>query len=351
MTKEFYITCLFKTPVMVIQVAICLSPVFLLLLLLLFLDSLRLVNKTILLICLGWGIVSAALSFYANTFLITEYHLSFEIFSGYIAPFVEEILKLLLILLLIRKNKIGFMIDGAIYGFSIGAAFSLAENIFYLIHYSSGESNIMVWITRGFGTALMHGGTTAVFAILVISSLNRQAFYGFAVFAGALTAVVIHASFNALTAWPVFATVFILVVIPLALVLSFQFNENAIRKWLEMEFDTEVSMLTMIRKGKFSETRTGQYLMSIRSHFPPEMVFDLYCFISLYTELSIKAKSMMMLRENDFVVSPDPEIQSKLRELKSLQKTIGHSGYLAIAPVLRMNRKDLWKLSMLASGK
>ena len=59
----------------------------------------------------------------------------------------------------------------------------------------------------------------------------------------------------------------------------------------------------------------------------------------------------MMLRENDFAVSPDPGIPEKLRELRSLRKQIGNAGYLAIAPVLRMNRKDLWKLSMLASEK
>jgi len=336
---------------MVLKILISLSPVFLLLLLFLFLDSLRLVNKNLLLACLGWGVLSAALSFYTNTFMIREYSISFESFSGYIAPVVEEVLKMMLILLLIRKNKIGFMIDGAIYGFSVGAAFSFAENIFYLVNYSSVESNIMVWITRGFGTAVMHGGTTAIFAIIAISSLNRRAFFGFAVLAGTVTAIVIHASFNALTVWPVAATVFILVIIPLALVLSFQFNENAIRSWLEIEFDTEVSMLTMIRKGKFSETRSGQYLLSIRRHFPAEVVFDLYCFISLYTELSIKAKSLMMLRENDFAVSPDPEIRSKLEELKSLRKQIGNAAYLAIAPVLRMNRKDLWKLSLLASEK
>ena len=334
---------------MVIKLIICLSPVFLLLLLFLFLDSLRLVNKPILLTCLVWGILSSALSFYANTFLIREYHMNFELFSGYIAPVVEELLKMLLILLLIKANKIGFMIDGAIYGFSIGAAFSLAENIFYLTNYTSGDANLMVWITRGFGTAVMHGGTTAIFSILVVSSLNRQTFFGLAVLAGAVTAILIHAFFNAMTAWPVVATGFILMVIPLALLLSFQFSENAIRKWLEMEFDTEVSMLTMIRKGKFSETRTGQYLLSIRKHFPAEVVFDLYCFISLYTELSVKAKSLMMLKENDFTVSLDPEIPLKLKELKNLKKQIGRAGYLAIAPVLRMNRKDLWKLSMLAS--
>ena len=336
---------------MALKVALCLSPVFLLLLLLLFLDSLRLVNKAILLVCLGWGILSAALSFYANTYLILHLGLSFDFYSNYIAPVVEEILKMLLILMLIKKNKVGFMIDGAIYGFSTGAAFSLAENLFYLFMYGSSESNLMVWITRGFGTAVMHGGTTAVFAILVISSLNRQTLFGLAVIVGAVAAMIIHALFNAFIIYPVIATVFIIIVIPLSLLLSFQFNENAIRKWLEMEFDTEVKMLHMIRKGKFSETRTGNYLLSIKSHFPAEVVFDMYCFISLYLELSIKAKSVMMLRENDFAVSPDPGIPDKLQELKSLRQRIGRSGYLAIAPVLRMNRKDLWKLSMLASGK
>lgn len=334
---------------MIFKVVICLSPVFLLLILLLFLDSLKLVNTTILLVCLGWGILSAALSFYSNTFLIRSFELNFDFYSDYIAPVVEEMLKAMLILFLISRNKVGFMIDGAIYGFSTGAAFSLAENLFYLFMYGSGESNLMVWITRGFGTAVMHGGTTAVFAILVISSYNRRSWFGPAIFVGAVSAMIIHALFNSFLIYPVLATVFIVTVIPLALVLSFQFNENAIRKWLEMEFDTEVKMLHMIRRGKFSETRSGNYLLSVRDHFPSEVVFDMYCFISLYLELSIKAKSVMMLRENDFMVPPDPGIPDKLLELKNLRKRIGRSGFLAVTPVLRLTRKDLWKLALLAS--
>jgi RsiW-degrading membrane proteinase PrsW (M82 family) len=334
---------------MVLKVIVCLIPVFLLLILLLFLDSLRLVNRMTLLICLGWGLLSAGLSFAANTILIEEFDLRFEVFTTYVAPVVEELLKMILILILIRKNRVGFMIDGAIYGFSIGAAFSLAENIYYLFNYASGDTGLMVWITRGFGTAIMHGGTVAFFAILVISSLNRERTAPLATLTGTLAAIGIHAAFNALSQWPVYATLFILVVIPLALVFSFQYSENAIRKWLEIEFDTEVSMLAMIRKGKFSETNTGKFLLSIRRHFNPEMVVDLYCFISLYTELSIKAKSMMMLKENDFVTASDPKVLEKLEELKHLRKRIGNSGYLAISPVLRMNRKDLWKLSLLAA--
>jgi len=335
---------------MVLKVIISLSPVFLLLALFLFLDSLRLVNKWLMIASLGWGILSAAMSFYANTFLVNYFHLNFHFLSSYVSPVVEELLKIGLILFLIKRNRIGFMIDGAIYGFSIGAAFSLAENIFYLIHFASETSNMMVWITRGFGTAVMHGGTTAIFAILVVSSLNRQTHFIPAVLLGAAAAILIHGAFNALTIYPVVATVFILVVIPVALIVSFQYSEQAIRNWLEMEFDTEVELLRMIRLGKFSQTRVGNYLLSIRNHFPAEVVFDIYCFISLYTELSIKAKSVMLLRESDFLVPPDPEIPGKLTELKALKRTIGRSGYLAITPVLRMNRKDLWKLSLLASG-
>jgi len=78
---------------MIFKIVICLSPVFLLLILLLFLDSLKLVNMSILLICLGWGILSAALSFYSNTFLIRNLALNFDFYSDYIAPVVEEMLK------------------------------------------------------------------------------------------------------------------------------------------------------------------------------------------------------------------------------------------------------------------
>jgi hypothetical protein len=46
-------------------------------------------------------------------------------------------------------------------------------------------------------------------------------------------------------------------------------------------------------------------------------------------------------------VRPAPGLKEKLAELKGLQKNIGKAGMLAISPVLRMGRKELWKLSIL----
>jgi len=333
---------------MIVKIAVSLIPVFLFLVLLLYLDSLKLVNKPLLGICLVWGLASAFLSFLANTFLIRHYHIPFEFYSGFIAPFVEEFLKMTLLFVLIRKNRVGFMIDAAIYGFGIGSAFAVAENLFYLFHFSGTDSNLMVWITRGFGTALMHGGTTAIFGILTMSALNRRANLFIAVMMGMLMAVLIHGIYNQFLVSPLISTLIVVVIVPVTISLIFQISEKNIRNWLEMEFDSEVKLLRMIRKGKFTQTKSGEFLLSIKNHFHKEVVLDLYCFITLYLELSIKAKSVMMLKENDMAITPDPEIAEKLKELKSLQKSIGKSGYLAISPVLRMNREDIWKLALLA---
>ena len=239
------------------------------------------------------------------------------------------------------------MIDGAIYGFSIGAAFSFAENLFYLSQFAGDSSNLMIWITRGFGTAIMHGGTAAIFGILCMSALNRQSSLVMATGSGLLASIIIHGIFNQFLVSPLISTLIIILLVPLSIILIFVSNEKSIRNWLELEFDSEVTMLRMIRKGQFSQTKTGSFLVSLKKHFPGEVVLDMYCFISLYLELSMKAKSLIMLKENDIVIQSDPDLPVKLKELKSLKKSIGRGGYLAIAPVLRMSRKDLWKLYLL----
>lgn len=331
---------------MIASIFITVIPVLLFLALLLCLDSLKLVNTRLLFICMGWGIASAGICYYLNTLLFARLNLSFESYSNYIAPPLEEVVKFSFLLYLIMKSRVGFMIDGAIYGFSIGASFSIIENLTYVFSFSEGTS-IMVHIIRGFGTAVMHGGATALCGILCMGALNRHANLRLAGILGILIAISFHMVFNMFIISPIISTIIILLILPLTIVIVFNANEKAVSAWLEMELDTEISIMRMISKGMFSQTRAGQYLVSIKKHFPAETVVDMYCYISLYYELSIKAKVRLMLKENDMIILPDPSIPSKLNELKALGKIIGRSGILAISPVLRMKRKDLWKLSLL----
>ena len=84
----------------------------------------------------------------------------------------EEVLKALVIVFLFRIHRIGFLVDSAIMGFAVGAGFAFVENLYYL--QSAGDAHVAVWIVRGFGTAIMHGGVMAIFAIISQTLTERN---------------------------------------------------------------------------------------------------------------------------------------------------------------------------------
>lgn len=329
------------------KIIISLIPVLLFLGLLLFFDSFRLVNRWILIVCLLWGGVSASISLVGNSLLTEIFNIPFDTLSRYVAPFTEEILKMIILIFLISRHRIGFAIDAAIYGFAVGSGFAFTENLIYLLQLGAEQSNLWIWISRGVGTAVMHGGTTAIAGIILVNRLtdSRKLLQPF------LLAIVvtyfIHALYNAFLISPIQSALVVIVLIPSILLVVFLLGERNLKKWLDIGMDAEVSLLLMINHGKFSKTRAGAYLLSVKDHFPKEVVVDIYCFMALYMELSVKAKSLLLLRENDLPLPMDPDIMDKLHELDHLGRRIGKSGILALRPVLRMNRADIWALSIL----
>ena len=106
-------------------------------------------------------------------------------------------------------------------------------------------------------------------------------------------------------------------------------------------------MLNMIHNGEFSSSKAGQYLKSLKEQFASETILDMYCYIELYLELSIKAKRNLMLKENDFQIIIEADLPSKLQELAQMRKQIGRVGEMALEPLIRMNYRNLWKLNQL----
>ena len=79
-----------------------------------------------------WGVISAGVSYLINNFILNISSLPLNLFSRYIAPGSEELIKSLFLFYLISRKKAGFLIDGAIYGFAIGAGFASVENSLYI---------------------------------------------------------------------------------------------------------------------------------------------------------------------------------------------------------------------------
>ncbi len=329
------------------QYIVSFIPVLLFLGMLMFMDSFRLIRKWLLVICLLWGVVSGCMCLFIDTWIAHGMHFSFNTLSLFIAPFIEEILKFSLLLFLILRNRIGFMIDAAIYGFAIGTGFSILENGYYLFQAGMDQNNLLIWIVRGFGTAVMHGGTTAIAGIILVNAHASRKSLIQAVIMTIVTTYLLHGAYNAFFISPLLSSLVIIILIPLVMILVFRRNERTLRKWLDLGLDEEIGLMMMIEKGKFSGTRAGKYLLSIKDHFPREVVLDMYCYTSLFLELSVKAKSCLLLKEYDFPLPADLEIPAKLKELNHLRRNIGKSGMLALHPILRMTLKDLWAISVL----
>jgi RsiW-degrading membrane proteinase PrsW (M82 family) len=155
-----------------INVAVALVPVLLFLGLLVFLDSFKLVSlRSVLVALVAWALAALA-GTQANGWLLDATGLPTHAFSRYVAPLVEETLKALWIVLLLRRGRVGFLVDAAILGFAVGAGFALVENVEYL--RALAEPRVLLWLARGFGTAILHKATTAVFALLAKMLADRH---------------------------------------------------------------------------------------------------------------------------------------------------------------------------------
>jgi hypothetical protein len=153
--------------------------------------------------------------------------------------------------------------------------------------------------------------------------------------------------FNHFFFTPIINTALVLGFLPLLLVVVFDRSRKAVSDWLGAGFDADTELLELINSGGLSTSKVGVYLQSLREKFEGPIVADLLCYLRLHTELSIRAKGLLMMREAGFVNKAGEETRSKLEEMKYLEKSVGATGKLAISPFLRMSRKDLWQFYML----
>ena len=138
-----------------------------------------------------------------------------------------------------------------------------------------------------------------------------------------------------------------LIVLPLLFLIIYIQSEKALHRWLEMGIDTEVGLLEFLTSGTISETKVGEYLESLKKVIPGEKIADMICYLRLYLELSIRAKGILLLQQNGFIVEIEPDIRDKLEELRFLEKSIGKTGKRALAVIFRAEPRELWQIFLL----
>lgn len=326
---------------------IALVPVLAFLAVLVQADSYKLLSLRTILLLVATGVAAAGASYVASSFAFAHFAGDFLHFSHFVAPWIEEALKAAVLVFLIRTRRVGLPVDAGIAGFAIGTGFALVENLYYLA--SRPDISLPVQVIRGFGTAIMHGGTTTIFAMISVSLHERRPNGGAQLLLpGFAAAVALHTSFNFMLVRPALATLTMMVALPLVIYLVFQQSEATLRGWLDADSESKLQLLSTITSGQFLDSPAGQYLRSLSDRFQGEDLADMLCLLRLHGELALRAKGVLLLRESGLDVPPlDDATRDKLAELGQLERSIGKTGMLTLRPLMMATGKDLWQLHLL----
>ena len=306
--------------------------------------SLMSVKRLILLILSG--MLTALACF--GLFQLTEPILS-ESQSDSINPIIEEMVKAIPLLFLAARKKMVFFIDSVISGAAVGGGFSILENLFYLL--LGDELGVGTVLFRGLEVALVHMGCSAIVAaglMLAVRMIERSrsrlgikksdvAMSVFLLF----EAPVLHVFHNTFHFSPLVQFIFVLGTLGGLLMWTYYYDVDMIHRWIDKGLDKQFTLLDSIKSGQLDNTTTGRFLLSVKEKFPPEDFFDIICYVQLHVELSVAAKSRVMVRESGLVkdlplTDEDKSlILSQYEEFKILEQKLGKVARMTIAPIVK----------------
>ena len=324
---------------------IALLPVLLFLAGLVQLDGYKLVRMRMMIALVATGALAAGVAYVLNNLAFAHFHGSFVTYSRYVSPWIEESLKAALLVFLIRTRRVGLPVDAGIAGFAIGTGFAVVENLYYLA--ARPHTVLAVQVIRGFGTAIMHGGTAAILAMISNTLYERRPSGGLhLLLPGLFAAVALHTGYNYLLVRPALATLATLLVLPFVIYLVFDHSERILRKWIEVDLDSDVKRLEAISTGRFLDSPSGRYLRALRDRFKGEQLADMLCYLRVHGELAVRAKGVLLLREAGMPDLPiDTETGARLAELGQLERAIGKTGMLALRPLMMATGKEIRQLT------
>jgi RsiW-degrading membrane proteinase PrsW (M82 family) len=332
---------------------LALVPVLLLLAIFNWLDAFKLMSlREILLLLVAGGVGALAAYPVAGRFLDTL-PIGFSNYSRFVAPWLEEAIKGVIVILLFRFNRIGYKLDAVISGFAIGAGFSMVENIIYLLRFPDYDAG--TWLVRGLGTAVMHGATLAILAATAHEFAEREMresagefdFHYWWFVPGYLAAVALHTAFNQFPDRPLLAMMGAAIVAPLAIIAIFQFGTTEAQAWLAAECAAHQAQLVALRAGKWPEGRAGQRIAALAQRLDPESVRRMRRYWELQVYLVVQAEEAMIEEAAGDVTFEPEHIRAALAELGGLRRGLGRSTFTALKALLPFSRNDYWEISEL----
>src|SRR5688500_10090166 len=336
----------------IIDWSVALLPVLVLTAGFIWLDVFKLMSVRETLGLLATGGIAAAAAYPLSGVFLDTLPLGFTNYSRFVAPWIEEACKAIVIISLFRFNRIGFKPDAIISGLAVGAGFSVVENILYLLRFP--DLSPTVWMVRGLGTAVMHSATLAIMAVIAHELAERELrgtaqefdFNPLWFVPGFLAAVVIHTVFNQFPDRPLQAMLGTIILAPLALKAIFRFGTGEAKQWLAVERAAHREMLDTLSAGRFPDDPGGQRIAALAARSGAQTGERIREYWEQLTRLVLPSDEILLQQSED----PDRvevDIGTGFARLAELKRELGRSTLAALDPLLPFSRHDYWELSEL----
>ncbi|MBE7942201.1 MULTISPECIES: PrsW family glutamic-type intramembrane protease [Ramlibacter] len=264
-------------------------------------------------------------------------------YARWVAPFLDESLKALVVVALLRLHRIGFLVDAAILGFAAGLGFAMAGSAGYML--AAPHAPLATWVVRGLGTALMQGALTALFAMLLLEVLYTvQHLRGLAMAGCLAAAIALHTAFDQFWLSPLASALGCLLLLPVLLYGVLRAGQARLARWLGPDASLDPQFLALLSSpGPAGDSPRGRYLQALRRHFDGPVAQDIQAYLRAYTALALRARQRQQARDAGGPLSAGESLAVHFDALDALAQRIGRTGLLALAPLLPMSRQALWR--------
>lgn len=262
------------------------------------------------------------------------------------APIVEEILKGILLLYIVRRPNFTYFVEGAIYGFAVGIGFAIAENFQYIS--AAGSSGLSVAISRVISTNLIHATTTAILGMALgwarfKTGLSRSAIS----LTGLLVAMLLHIAFNNLVT-RVNSSLLLIYAAACGLggagLIAF-----AIRHGLKEEkawLEEKLGMADRVTKQEAAVVqrmeKVQDILKPLAERFGTQKATQIERFLIIQARLGLLRKSLDKLNDERMKKSIEEQMRKLQTEMDIARRQVGINAMLYLRITLPEDSSPLW---------
>ncbi|HUH95794.1 MAG TPA: PrsW family glutamic-type intramembrane protease, partial [Anaerolineales bacterium] len=295
--------------------------------------------------CLAWGGVAYFLAVLVNDTLVNNNLVREDVLVRFTAPFVEETLKGLFLLYLIRRPSFTYFVDGAIYGFACGIGFAIFENYEYVL--GNPSSAVALAISRVLSTNLIHATGSALIGIsLGIWRLEKSRFRFLLPLGGWLLALAMHSTFNNIVSDNnvlIFAFGLSFMGIGAIVVAIFRGLKEE-KSWIEEELgmadrvtSNEAAIVQRLNK-------VGDILSPLAERFGSQKASQIERFLLMQARLGILRKTAEKLQEQDLRRATQQQIEQLRQEMDEARRSVGAYCMLYLRNIFPENQSPIYDL-------